>query len=88
MAKKSLSTKRNAPAASRSNAAKTKTDTILGLLRRKNGATIAEMAKATDWQTHSVRGFLSGTVKRKLGLKLADEKPEGGVRRYFIKSSS
>jgi hypothetical protein len=42
------------------------------------------MMKATGWQTHSVRGFLSGTVKKRFGLKLTSEKTEGKDRRYKI----
>lgn len=79
--KRPTSTKR-APAP-----AKSKTDTILGLLRRKSGASVEEMAEATGWQAHSVRGFLSGTVKKKLGLKLAAEKREGEGSRYFVRAS-
>ncbi|MGE0410018.1 MAG: DUF3489 domain-containing protein [Amphiplicatus sp.] len=69
-------------------AAATKTDIILNLLRRKGGASVAEMADATGWQSHSVRGFLSGTVKKKLALPLAAENGEGAPRRYFIKAAS
>ncbi|WP_414464663.1 DUF3489 domain-containing protein [Hyphomicrobium sp. B1] len=43
-----------------------------------------EMMQATDWQQHSVRGFLAGTVKRKLGLDLTSSKTDGEVRRYRI----
>jgi hypothetical protein len=42
------------------------------------------MTKATGWQPHSVRGFLSGTVKKRLGHDLRSEKSSGGVRRYMI----
>ena len=44
------------------------------------------MMQATDWQQHSVRGFLAGTVKRKLGFSLTSLKPNGGVRRYHIET--
>ncbi len=74
--------KADAPTATRSKA--TKTQTCLDLLRRPNGATLEELQKATAWQAHSVRGFLAGTVKKKLGLKLASDKPEDGPRRYRI----
>ncbi len=70
------------PPATRSKA--TKTQTCLDLLRRPNGATLEELQTATAWQAHSVRGFLAGTVKKKLGLKLASDKPEDGPRRYRI----
>lgn len=42
------------------------------------------MMKATGWQVHSVRGFLSGTVEKRLGLKLSIEQVEGKDRRYKI----
>ena len=61
-----------------------KHDQILALLRRKRGASLAEMQSATDWQAHSVRGFLSGTVKKRLGLKLQSSKSKDGERRYAI----
>jgi Protein of unknown function (DUF3489) len=63
----------------------TKQERMLTLLSRNEGASIAEMMQATDWQQHSVRGFLAGTVKRKLGFLLTSSKPEYGVRRYCIK---
>jgi hypothetical protein len=63
-----------------------KTDICLELLRRGNGVTIEELQEATGWQAHSVRGFLSGAVKKKLGLKLVSDKPKDGPRRYRIPS--
>jgi hypothetical protein len=61
-----------------------KTEQALKLLRRKRGATIAELQAATGWQAHSVRGSLSGTVKKKLGLKLSSERGSDQVRRYTV----
>jgi hypothetical protein len=62
----------------------TKAERILALLRRSQGATIAELTKSTGWQAHSVRGFLSGTLKNKLKLKLKSERLEGKDRRYRV----
>jgi hypothetical protein len=62
-----------------------KTERILDLLKRKDRATLAEIMKATDWQPHSVRGFISGTLSKKMGLTVASVKGEDGERRYSIK---
>lgn len=64
----------------------TKQDQVLTLLKRSGGATIDEIMQATDWQQHSVRGFLAGTVKKKLGLTLISSKAAGGARRYRIET--
>jgi hypothetical protein len=71
----------NAPAAAQSGG---KGLAILTLLRREQGATIEELMAATGWQAHSVRGFLSGNVKKKLGLTVLSEKAEDGIRRYRV----
>jgi Protein of unknown function (DUF3489) len=55
----------------------------LAMLRRKHGATIASVMEATGWQRHSVRGFLTAVVRKKLGLTLLSEKP-GEERVYRI----
>lgn len=64
--------------------AKPKCDQVLQLLRRNKGASLADLQEATGWQAHSVRGFLSGTVKKRMGLSLSSDKLEHGERRYFI----
>jgi hypothetical protein len=50
---------------------------LLELLQRKGGATIAEVTKAMGWQAHSVRGAISGALKKKLGLAVASDKVAG-----------
>ena len=61
-----------------------KTDLVLKKLRSAKGATIAQLTEVTAWQAHSVRGLLSGTVKKKLGLNLVSEFGKDGVRRYRV----
>ncbi len=56
---------------------------VIEMLRRRQGATVATIMKATGWQPHSVRGFLAGVVRRKLGLALVSEKT-GEERVYRI----
>lgn len=65
-------------------AAATKSDAVLKLLRSTKGATVDVMMKATGWQAHSVRGFLSAVVKKKLMLNLNSEVGKDGQRRYRI----
>jgi len=62
----------------------TKLALLLDLLQRKGGATIAEVMKATGWQAHSVRGAISGALKKKLGLTVDSDKLEGRGRVYRI----
>jgi len=62
-----------------------KAEKVLELLKRRQGATLADLMKATGWQKHSIRGFLSGTVGKKMGLTLISKKAEGGERNYSVK---
>jgi hypothetical protein len=63
-----------------------KTAKVLELLKRPGGATAKELMKATGWQPHSVRGFLSGTVGKKMGLAVTSTKGEDGERSYSVKA--
>ncbi len=55
-----------------------KQDAVIAMLRRPEGATVEEVARATGWQRHTVRGAFSGTLKKKLGLTLASVQEERG----------
>jgi hypothetical protein len=55
-----------------------KQDAVIAMLRRPEGATVDEVASATGWQRHTVRGVFSGTLKKKLGLTLASAKEDRG----------
>ena len=62
----------------------TKTAKVIALLQQSEGATLQAIMRATGWQTHSVRGFISGQLKKKLGLKVRSSKRDG-ERVYSIK---
>src|SRR3984957_609751 len=64
---------------------RSKTAKVLDLLKRPDGVTLKELMKATGWQAHSVRGFLSGTVGKKMGLAVTSTKDEAGERTYSVK---
>ncbi len=57
---------------------------MIALLHRKRGASIDEMMAGTGWQAHSVRGFLSATIGKRMGLRLESAPDKAGVRRYRI----
>jgi hypothetical protein len=61
-----------------------KTAKILELLKRSGGVTLKELIKATGWQAHSVRGFLSGTIGKKLGTPVVSAKRADGERSYHL----
>jgi len=65
----------------------TKADTILTLLRRPKGATLSEIAGAAGWQAHSVRGFMSGELKKKRGLAVQSERVNGVLRYRLAKGA-
>ena len=65
---------------------KSKQDAVLDLLMRPDGATLDDLTEATQWQRHSVRGFLSHTVKKRLRMKLLSERLKEGERRYRIET--
>jgi hypothetical protein len=73
------------PDASSKMRGESKQATLIKLLERPSGATIDDMAKATGWQRHSVRGMMSGALKKRLGLSIASEEEERG-RIYRIAS--
>lgn len=64
--------------------AETKTSIVVKKLKSPKGVTIDILMEATGWQAHSVRGFLSAVVKKKLGLSLVNETGKDGLRRYRI----
>ena len=63
-----------------------KTDKVLALLKRADGVTLKELMKATGWQAHSVRGFLSAAIGKKMGLTVVSAKEKDGERNYSVKA--
>ena len=57
---------------------------VIRMLQRPEGATIAQICVATGWQAHTVRGAFAGALKKKLGLTIVSDKPQGGERTYRI----
>jgi hypothetical protein len=87
-ANKTNPAKKGAKAAHKATAARvrqgSKTAKVLELVKRPGGATLKHIMKATDWQAHSVRGFLSGTLGKKMGLKIESSKTNNGQRLYSL----
>ena len=85
---KAKAAKKAAKAAKKAEGARdgSKAAKVLDLLKRAGGATLHDLIKATSWQAHSVRGFLSGTLRKKMGLALTSTKGADGARSYALKS--
>ena len=63
----------------------TKQNIVLAMLRRADGTSVAEIIEATDWQAHSVRGFFSGALKKRLKIDVVSAKDDKtGERRYHV----
>ena len=83
-AKKSANTKRVRKAKAATGAVRegSKKASVLALLQRPGGATLKEIMAATEWQAHSVRGFISGSLGKKMGIKVESSRREDGERVY------
>src|SRR5436190_13359461 len=86
-AKRPSAPKKATPPARKRAASHNKTERVIALLERPEGATLKAIMRATGWQTHSVRGFISGQLKKKMGLNVRSLKREG-ERVYSIKRRS
>ena len=62
----------------------TKEAQVIAMLRRPEGATIAQIMAATAWQAHTCRGFFAAALRKRHGLAVTSEKPQGGERSYRI----
>jgi Protein of unknown function (DUF3489) len=91
--KKTTPAKKGAKAPKKATSAKaegvregSKTEKVLELFKRPGGATLKELMKVTGWQPHSVCGFISGTLRKKMGLAVTSTKGEDGERTYSVKA--
>jgi hypothetical protein len=62
----------------------TKQAQFISLLKQSSGVSLPDLMKATGWQAHSIRGFISGTLKKRLNLKVISDTTSDGLRRYRI----
>jgi hypothetical protein len=62
----------------------TKKALVLDMLKRPEGATLSDIMSATSWRAHSVRGFISGGLGKKMGIKVESSKRDDGLRAYRI----
>jgi Protein of unknown function (DUF3489) len=81
-------TRKPNPPATKAPGRSTKLDLLVGALRSRKGATIDDLMTLTGWQAHSVRGAISGALKKKLGLKVLSEAVEGKSRTYRIEGQA
>ena len=86
--KKTTQQKKTPTAANSANGSRegSKTAMVLELMKREGGVTAKELMAVTGWQAHSVRGFISGTLGKKMGLTVVSTKGENGERTYTIQS--
>lgn len=85
MAKKPTKTVKSRTAKKPAAKQNTKQNIVLAMLRRADGASVAEIIEATDWQPHSVRGFFSGALKKRLKIDVVSAKDaKTGERRYHV----
>ncbi|QFG38463.1 uncharacterized protein DUF3489 [Paracoccus pantotrophus] len=75
----------DAPSAAVPRRTATKQETLIGMLRAEGGATVDEIVAATGWQPHTIRGVISGVLKKKLGLEVTSEKVERRGRVYVMR---
>lgn len=61
-----------------------KTEQAIAMMKRPGGATLKQLMETLDWQSHTVRGFVTGALTKKMGLTVASTKPAGGERIYAI----
>jgi hypothetical protein len=61
---------------------------IIAMLQQSGGATLADLMTITGWQSHSVRGVMSGVLKKRMNLNVISERVDGQARRYRIKQNA